>query len=812
MLLPVGAAGAWSQPAHRQINTEAVDLFMRRYGASEMSKYQLGPIDQAAYGMPLRGIAVTSRSLLIEPWSPAGWMGFGGYELADAQLTPAEWVVAGGDWADEPHLYASVRHFFDPLALWGQRYLTDQYEYHGWYDAPGIDARTWALDHPDNPYSFRDALLQYRAALQVKEQNWAPGTTIGGTHFKTNIDMTPASAEEERQLHLARAYRALGETMHLLADMTQPAHVRNDSHPYDEPIEDNTFSTTVSAVAGSPVDAHVAPYLLSAGGALQAPAELFQQVALFTNQQFYSSDTIYDAAAGVIPANIALEDYMSGRKAAYASPQFSDLLVQEDVVTTWRGERTVRQLNAPLVNDEIPLAKERLSTVWFGPLDAVNAAIHAVRPYQVPPSFAYNQARVLIPVATHACADLMHLFYPTLELVVTYQAESVGAADAGRQVIVITPEMVHHVGDDPAWAAYDLQIAYSGPGRLVITPAEGQPVTRQLEFVGGKLSRLEAPGGEMVEAPLKINVAAPAAELTALEAHYAADPGTQLHIEIAAGSRKFTSAAYLIKAQEITVTIAPPRLLLLELQQGATWTEVTFEALATPAGRHQYVWDFDDGGKIKDRPDGGAPSMVSHNYTYLKDGDVFHPKVSIFDANDKLLAEDTITIEVTEIKEVHTSDYDCGWEVDYSELTMVEGDTWQRWTDADRKLHGPRFSWFDATKSQLFMADCWDHGQVTGKITVWQEDGAKVSETYQVNGVPEGPATYWWPNGNLKTQNTMRAGKAQGLSTGWYENGQMHAQGLKENAVATGIWQYWDEDGSCSTLWDQDANKALPCP
>jgi hypothetical protein len=40
----------------------------------------------------------------------------------------------------------------------------------------------------------------------------------------------------------------------------------------------------------------------------------------------------------------------------------------------------------------------------------------------------------------------------------------------------------------------------------------------------------------------------------------------------------------------------------------------------------------------------------------------------------------------------------------------------------------------------------------------------------------------------------------------------MHAQGLKENAVATGIWQYWDEDGSCSTLWDQDANKALPCP
>ena len=158
----------------------------------------------------------------------------------------------------------------------------------------------------------------------------------------------------------------------------------------------------------------MAPYLRSADGSLQTPAELFRQVALFTNQQFYSADTIYDAAAGVIPANIALEPTMSpARKAAYASPQFSDLLVQENEVKTWRGERTVRQLNAPLVNDEIPLAQERLSRVWFGPLAArATRRSHAVRPYQVPPSFAYNQARVLIPVAIHACADLMHLFYP----------------------------------------------------------------------------------------------------------------------------------------------------------------------------------------------------------------------------------------------------------------------------------------------------------------------------------------------------------------------------------------------------------------
>ena len=53
------------------------------------------------------------------------------------------------------HLYASVRHFYDPLAL-VKPYLTDQFWAHGvLYEAPGIDAKTWGLDHTDNPFSFK---------------------------------------------------------------------------------------------------------------------------------------------------------------------------------------------------------------------------------------------------------------------------------------------------------------------------------------------------------------------------------------------------------------------------------------------------------------------------------------------------------------------------------------------------------------------------------------------------------------------------------------------------------------------------------
>ena len=35
----------------------------------------------------------------------------------------------------------------------------------------------------------------------------------------------------EKDKLFAAAWRSLGETMHLIADMSVPSHVRNDSHP-----------------------------------------------------------------------------------------------------------------------------------------------------------------------------------------------------------------------------------------------------------------------------------------------------------------------------------------------------------------------------------------------------------------------------------------------------------------------------------------------------------------------------------------------------------------------------------------------------
>ncbi|HRX25272.1 MAG TPA: hypothetical protein P5219_00540, partial [Aminivibrio sp.] len=109
----VSPAHGWSQHPHRQINLEAVKLFLSQAGGKE--KFSMGPFSPKGLSEPLRGVAVTSSSLLAS-----------GFVSAEAAFSAQSWIINGGDWADEPHLYSSVRHFYDPLSLSGSAWLTDQ--------------------------------------------------------------------------------------------------------------------------------------------------------------------------------------------------------------------------------------------------------------------------------------------------------------------------------------------------------------------------------------------------------------------------------------------------------------------------------------------------------------------------------------------------------------------------------------------------------------------------------------------------------------------------------------------------------------
>ncbi|HPE84957.1 MAG TPA: hypothetical protein PLO43_02115, partial [Chlamydiales bacterium] len=74
----------------------------------------------------------------------------------------------------------------------GYHYLTDHVP--NYFPAnPHIHAKEYALDHSENAYSFKKGLQMYKLGMESSE------------------------TETERQKNFAHAFRALGETMHLVA-------------------------------------------------------------------------------------------------------------------------------------------------------------------------------------------------------------------------------------------------------------------------------------------------------------------------------------------------------------------------------------------------------------------------------------------------------------------------------------------------------------------------------------------------------------------------------------------------------------------
>lgn len=652
-------AEAWSQHTHRQINLEAVKLFLSHTKGKE--KYRLGPFADTGLTEPLRGIAVGGSSLLVSDFLPT-----------EGVLSPRGWIISGGDWADEPHLYSSVRHFYDPLSLSGVAYLTDQSEGHGLYDSPATDARTWGLSSPDNPFCFFAALSAYKLALEVRDDHPLP-PALSSSHFKTSLSLSPRDHDDYRRLQLSRAYRALGESMHMLGDMTQPAHVRNDSHPADEPIEAATFSDHVRKAAGSPfLDSRIRPFLASAGGTLQRPAELFRQVASFVNMTFYTLDTIYDEESRVLPNN---------RQKGYPSPQLKDLEVEKKKIPGFLTEREVRRFYGVFDGKRAPMIQDRLSFHWFDPEQsfvsdiegfkekagrATAVALRRLGPFQIPHAFAAGQGEILLPVAIHACADLMDLFYPTLALTAEFEETEIETEGADpratpMRIIEMEASMKHEREKDPAWKANDLTIQYSGPAHLVVREKDKTVYTRKILFVKGAPKQIENSEGVLEEAPLKLFAAGTAGPLSREESFYEIKPGQEAFLRIEAGSRIFESEAWK-EDGKADVTILPPRLLVLELLDDASEAEQEFEAAPEPEKAHLFEWDFGDGTPVaEDRKGPGENSLQTHRYTGLKPGDSFQPTVRLVDEKGRILAEDTVSITVLKGEKRHFFENKTFW-------------------------------------------------------------------------------------------------------------------------------------------------------
>lgn len=126
-------------------------------------------------------------------WSMAGWCMEGGIREDD------------GVPSNPFSLLRYFRHFYDPTRDGG---LSDV----PFNRTPYTRSLIWGYDHPDNEWSFRKARTKFLQSL---------------------ISTTPSV----RTKNLAETFKALGMVGHLIGDLAQPQHTRNDAHPTNAGIE-----------------------------------------------------------------------------------------------------------------------------------------------------------------------------------------------------------------------------------------------------------------------------------------------------------------------------------------------------------------------------------------------------------------------------------------------------------------------------------------------------------------------------------------------------------------------------------------------
>ncbi len=404
-LLPV-SAHAWSdETTHPAINCAAWQLWA----------------DSVAGRAPFEG----SLSLTGLDWCAARVNPLGsGPEAAPTERHTAAagvWIEHGGVSAGRPLAYMELRHFYDPTGLGGASYLTDLrgLDWLGPLLSDRDDARGWTLDNAANPHNWLVGLEAYRDAL--------------------------ATPERHDEL-LCRALRCLGETMHGLADVTAPWHVRNDNH-WDE--GGDCLEDLVEGLSLSPYLDPSTPSLLPESefsGPITAEA-LFETVATFTQRCFFTTDTVPLPNSAVT---------LNGQPAYEAPSVTDDCLVWEEYSPTGDGARPrmVGYSRDPRSGEtRIPVVARTLGGELLG-------ATGAVPRYTVPWWLVGEMARVELPIAVRANARLAGLFFPTLVLS--------GEATAASDGVAVSARLHHETALDPEWQRLGMEVRYTGPGTLTV--------------------------------------------------------------------------------------------------------------------------------------------------------------------------------------------------------------------------------------------------------------------------------------------------------------------------------------------------------
>lgn len=493
-LLPVwayendGRSRTISGGPHRKIN----ELAIQSYLAGTYDDVSWTPL-LARYARDQK-TEITGRTV-IEP-------GMEFITEGDRKGTWKWWIIEGGYTADEPELYNSFRHFYDPLQNDGVPYLTDHlkqldYLYRtliittktgrvvgavaGTSVNPQVDARSWAISGEKkkgfgpNNYCWNNGVqdMQLAFACTVPAAIPAPGIdTAAGT-----VDINKQPRIDKERL-FASAWRSLGESMHLLADMTSIPHVRNDSHPgraygdfvndklkmglreaffveinndpnlgtlHYDPYELLATEKVVTNAAKSSLD----PIAQKKIDGTHDPLALFHEVALYTNKNFFSADTI---SGNYLLLNKEVIHSANGMK-DYPSPKLETCNEKPKDHYLWRtiNGKDIRVADITWLSDE----------GWGGTSNPIRIAAPCV----------VDEASILVPIAVYANAKLLDWFIPRLEVKIT---------NFDRQTHTVTGEVIHY-----KHGAYDVPMKYNSDDRQIYQLfADGKPCTLDPRYNG----------------------------------------------------------------------------------------------------------------------------------------------------------------------------------------------------------------------------------------------------------------------------------------------------------------------------------------
>ncbi len=357
----------------------------------------------------------------------------------EKSYTPIEWISQGGWMEDEPWGPASICHFYDPKGIDnGKKYLTD--------NSGNVE---WLVSMPKEWFS-RDA------------KSWATGTENAYGWTKAKEYVIKALKESDvptKNTYMAKAYRCLGQTLHLVADMGCPPHVRNDSHPPKisflvgdpDPYEDicKKLDMYSLAKANSPN-----PVLATQLTAAQKFTDVFESLAIFTNEKFCSGGTINtDRYKPTIRSN---------------NPYPLPLLSESDYNTSeYAYYKTYDGVKVKMCKDKVAVP----FAIIFGK-DSTRG-----RPY-LDYECVESMASAIIPNVVEAGANVVRMFVPSLKMEITEAKVDSGGIIRGRVSYTI-PSM-----EDEYSGLFDLKEIYNGPVNLFLngTDTKIQAIAKKNNF------------------------------------------------------------------------------------------------------------------------------------------------------------------------------------------------------------------------------------------------------------------------------------------------------------------------------------------